>query len=60
SGVHVPEITIPFSLTFIGGVLVITTITSLIAAKKRSEREAAGGLADADAAETDGSRGFRS
>ncbi|MFF8509183.1 TerC family protein [Streptomyces sp. NPDC015492] len=41
SGVHVPEISIPFSLAFIGGVLVITTITSLIASKRQSEREAA-------------------
>ncbi|MEV7564341.1 TerC family protein [Streptomyces tanashiensis] len=41
SGVHVPEITIPFSLAFIGGVLVITTITSLIASKKQAQREAA-------------------
>ncbi|MEU4271585.1 TerC family protein [Streptomyces sp. NPDC026092] len=41
SGVHVPEISIPFSLTVIGGVLVITTITSLIASKKQAEREAA-------------------
>ncbi|GGY14187.1 tellurium resistance protein TerC [Streptomyces tanashiensis] len=41
SGVHVPEITIPFSLAFIGGVLVITTITSLIASKRQAQREAA-------------------
>jgi tellurite resistance protein TerC len=41
SGVHVPEISIPFSLAFIGGVLVITTITSLIASKRQAEREAA-------------------
>jgi tellurite resistance protein TerC len=40
SGVHVPEISIPFSLAFIGGVLVITTITSLIASKRQAEREA--------------------
>ncbi|MFK0230798.1 TerC family protein, partial [Streptomyces sp. NPDC090303] len=43
SGVHVPEITIPFSLTFIGGVLVITTITSLIASRRQAQREAAEG-----------------
>ncbi|MFG2770125.1 TerC family protein [Streptomyces sp. NPDC048350] len=43
SGVHVPEISIPFSLTVIGGVLVITTITSLIASKKQAAREAAEG-----------------
>ncbi|MGW1139835.1 TerC family protein [Streptomyces zhihengii] len=41
SGVHVPEISIPFSLAVICGVLIITTITSLIASKKQSEREAA-------------------
>ncbi|GGT24095.1 tellurium resistance protein TerC [Streptomyces purpureus] len=41
SGVHVPEISIPFSLAVICGVLVITTITSLIASKKQAEREAA-------------------
>ncbi|MEU6946934.1 TerC family protein [Streptomyces sp. NPDC046316] len=43
SEVHVPEISIPFSLTVIGGVLVITTITSLIASKKQAAREAAEG-----------------
>ncbi|MDX2558188.1 TerC family protein [Streptomyces sp. TX20-6-3] len=48
SGVHVPEISIPFSLAFIGGVLVITTITSLIASKRQSERDAAEGATDAD------------
>ncbi|MFF8274642.1 TerC/Alx family metal homeostasis membrane protein [Streptomyces lateritius] len=41
SDVHVPEISIPFSLAVICGVLVITTITSLIASKKQAEREAA-------------------
>ncbi|MER7107650.1 TerC/Alx family metal homeostasis membrane protein [Streptomyces sp. NPDC000229] len=41
SGVHVPEISIPVSLAVICGVLVITTITSLIASKKQAEREAA-------------------
>ncbi|MEV6262409.1 TerC family protein [Streptomyces sp. NPDC051784] len=41
SGVHVPEISIPFSLSFICAVLVITTITSLMASKKQSEREKA-------------------
>ncbi|MEU9704475.1 TerC family protein [Streptomyces sp. NPDC047981] len=35
SGVHVPEISIPFSLSVICGVLIITTITSLIASKKQ-------------------------
>ncbi|GAA2262730.1 tellurium resistance protein TerC [Streptomyces ruber] len=39
SGVHVPEITIPVSLGVICGVLVITTITSLIASKKQAEAE---------------------
>ncbi|MFF2228810.1 TerC family protein [Streptomyces globisporus] len=36
NGVHTPEITIPFSLSVICGVLVITTITSLIASKKQA------------------------
>ncbi|MFD6366426.1 TerC/Alx family metal homeostasis membrane protein, partial [Streptomyces roseolus] len=40
SGVHVPEISIPVSLAVICGVLVITTITSLIASKKQSEKAA--------------------
>ncbi|MDF6041790.1 TerC family protein [Streptomyces sp. JH14] len=40
SGVHVPEISIPFSLGFICAVLVITTITSLIANKKQEAAEA--------------------
>ncbi|MEU8880060.1 TerC family protein [Streptomyces hydrogenans] len=40
SGLHVPEISIPFSLAFICAVLVITTITSLIASKKQSEKAA--------------------
>ncbi|MFJ6657539.1 TerC family protein [Streptomyces sp. NPDC091377] len=37
TSLHVPEITIPVSLGVICGVLVITTITSLIAAKKASQ-----------------------
>ncbi|MEU8518437.1 TerC family protein [Streptomyces sp. NBC_01216] len=41
SGVHVPEISIPVSLAVICGVLVVTTITSLIASKRQAEREAA-------------------
>ncbi|MGS2587273.1 TerC family protein [Streptomyces hebeiensis] len=41
TGVHVPEISIPVSLAVICGVLVVTTITSLIASKKQAEREAA-------------------
>ncbi|MDT9681427.1 TerC family protein [Streptomyces sp. TRM76323] len=36
SGVHVPEISIPFSLAVICGVLIITTITSLIASRRQS------------------------
>ncbi|MET8080939.1 TerC family protein [Streptomyces sp. NPDC005303] len=39
SGVHVPEISIPFSLGFIVLVLTITTLTSLRAAKKQGEPE---------------------
>ncbi|MFJ7410848.1 TerC family protein [Streptomyces sp. NPDC098077] len=41
SGVHVPVVSIPFSLAVIGGVLVITTITSLVASKKMAAAEAA-------------------
>ncbi|MFB8144965.1 TerC family protein [Streptomyces parvus] len=41
NGVHTPEISIPFSLSVIGGVLVITTITSLIASKKQAAAETA-------------------
>ncbi|MER8038829.1 TerC family protein [Streptomyces hydrogenans] len=52
SGVHVPEISIPVSLAVIGGVLVITTITSLIASKKQSEK-AALEAAEKDAREHD-------
>ncbi|MFF3627380.1 TerC family protein [Streptomyces sp. NPDC002164] len=48
SGVHVPEISIPVSLGVICGVLVITTITSLIADRKRKRADAA---AEADRAE---------
>ncbi|MET7738400.1 TerC family protein [Streptomyces sp. NPDC005402] len=40
SGVHVPEISIPFSLGFIVLVLTITTLTSLRAAKKQERAEA--------------------
>lgn len=47
SGVHVPEISIPVSLGVICGVLVITTITSLIANKKQAEADA-----DAEAGKT--------
>jgi tellurite resistance protein TerC len=41
SGVHVPEISIPFSLGFIVLVLTVTTITSLRASKKQADAEAA-------------------
>ncbi|MFJ1746900.1 TerC family protein [Streptomyces sp. NPDC088116] len=41
TGVHVPVISIPVSLAVICGVLIVTTITSLIASKKQAEREAA-------------------
>ncbi|MFI8964704.1 TerC/Alx family metal homeostasis membrane protein [Streptomyces sp. NPDC053493] len=41
SGVHVPEISVPFSLSVICGVLVVTTITSLVASRKQAQREAA-------------------
>ncbi|ARF71955.1 TerC family protein [Kitasatospora albolonga] len=53
SGVHVPEISIPFSLTVICGVLVVTTITSLIANKKQeaAEAEAAAKAKSVDAAD---------
>ena len=43
SGVHVPEISIPFSLAFIVLVLAVTTVTSLLASKKQAEREPAEG-----------------
>jgi tellurite resistance protein TerC len=36
SGVHVPEISIPLSLAVICGVLIITTITSLVAVRKQA------------------------
>ena len=41
SGVHVPEISIPFSLGFIVLVLAVTTVTSLWASKRQQEAEAA-------------------
>ncbi|MGN5637427.1 TerC family protein [Streptomyces sp. AC154] len=41
SGVHVPEISIPVSLGVICGVLVITTITSLLATRKQAAAEGA-------------------
>ncbi|MEN8653426.1 TerC family protein [Streptomyces sp. 21So2-11] len=48
NGVDVPVISIPFSLTVICGVLIITTITSLIANKKTEQREAAEAAAAGD------------
>ncbi|MGF0176372.1 TerC family protein [Streptomyces sp. Marseille-Q5077] len=39
SGVHVPEISIPFSLGFIVLVLAITTVTSLRASKKQEQEQ---------------------
>ncbi|MFJ6013558.1 TerC family protein [Streptomyces sp. NPDC092952] len=42
SGVSVPEISIPVSLGVICGVLVITTITSLLASRKQAREEVAG------------------
>ncbi|MFZ4301068.1 TerC/Alx family metal homeostasis membrane protein [Streptomyces cinereoruber] len=53
SGVHVPEISIPVSLAVICGVLIITTITSLIASKRQAEREAAQSVADAEGTKKD-------
>jgi len=41
SGVHVPEIGIPLSLAFIVLTLAVTTVTSLVAAKKQAVAEAA-------------------
>ncbi len=41
TGVHVPEIGIPVSLGVIGGVLAVTTATSLYASGKRDRKEAA-------------------
>ncbi|MGW2593022.1 TerC family protein [Streptomyces sp. NPDC001515] len=41
SGVHVPEISIPVSLGVICGVLVITTITSLMATRKQTAAQSA-------------------
>ncbi|MFC9805913.1 TerC family protein [Streptomyces griseoaurantiacus] len=41
SGVHVPEISIPVSLGVICGVLIVTTITSLMASRKQENAAAA-------------------
>ncbi|MFE1882567.1 TerC/Alx family metal homeostasis membrane protein [Streptomyces diastatochromogenes] len=43
SGVHVPEISIPVSLGVICAVLVVTTITSLMASRKQAAAEAVHG-----------------
>ncbi|MBM9505594.1 TerC family protein [Actinacidiphila acididurans] len=43
SGVHVPEISIPLSLAVIGGVLAVTTATSLIAAHRAESAPAPDG-----------------
>ncbi|WP_254407351.1 TerC family protein [Streptomyces sp. GMY02] len=48
TGVHVPEISIPVSLAVICGVLIVTTITSLIASRKQAEREALAATAATD------------
>ncbi|WP_369213234.1 TerC family protein [Streptomyces flavofungini] len=50
SGVHVPEISIPLSLSVICGVLVITTITSLIASRKQAAKDAEEKAAETTAA----------
>ncbi|MFE9610589.1 TerC family protein [Streptomyces sp. NPDC006012] len=41
SGVHVPEISIPVSLAVICGVLIVTTVTSLMATRRQAAAEAA-------------------
>ncbi|MCP9946235.1 TerC family protein [Streptomyces somaliensis] len=43
SGVHVPEISIPFSLAVICGVLAVTTVTSLVASRRRNADRAGTG-----------------
>ncbi|MCQ0022278.1 TerC family protein [Streptomyces somaliensis DSM 40738] len=43
SGVHVPEISIPFSLAVICGVLAVTTVTSLVASRRRTADRAGTG-----------------
>jgi tellurite resistance protein TerC len=42
SGVHVPEIGIPVSLGVICGVLIVTTVTSLVASRKQTALSATG------------------
>ncbi|WP_210569782.1 TerC family protein [Streptomyces sp. GESEQ-4] len=46
SGVHVPEISIPFSLGFIVLVLAVTTVTSLRASKKQEQKNELTGSRD--------------
>lgn len=46
SGVHVPEISIPVSLGVICAVLIVTTITSLMASKKQAQAEAGQEMAE--------------
>jgi tellurite resistance protein TerC len=55
SGVHVPEISIPVSLGVICAVLVVTTITSLIASRKQEAEKArtAGGVQKAEGSDKD-------
>ncbi|MFI0978926.1 TerC family protein [Streptomyces sp. NPDC021093] len=53
NGVKVPEISIAVSLSVICGVLVVTTITSLLANKKTEQREAAEAAAKSDVTPSD-------
>ncbi|MEU9403546.1 TerC family protein [Streptomyces sp. NPDC048242] len=53
SGVHVPEISIPVSLGVICGVLIVTTVTSLLATRKQTALEAAEGKGGKDQAKAD-------
>jgi tellurite resistance protein TerC len=48
SGVHVPEISIPVSLGVICSVLIVTTVTSLLASKKQEREEEVRGRAGQD------------
>ncbi|WP_432166793.1 TerC family protein [Streptomyces sp. bgisy031] len=48
SGVHVPEISIPVSLSVICGVLAVTTVASLIASRKQAQKQALDGGDDGD------------
>ncbi|MFB8271433.1 TerC family protein [Streptomyces sp. NPDC055955] len=48
SGVHVPEISIPVSLSVICGVLAVTTVASLIASRKQAQKQAFDGGDDGD------------